>query len=327
MSYRTILAGTLAAICCAACGGDPAAPAAPAAPAGAPPTPPAADLRFKGVGTLAGTPTRVTNLLSTTTQRWTNQFATPLELSPCAAPRPDRTNCSWELVVLDEPVGTPDVSTLYNGAGTVSTLDADLAALARGTFVLPGMTSQDGTNVVTSLFVDEASDVYATSGLQTSAVRDFTLVPGTVAPSALQGAATAAGASGRVITAVAFRGGDVLYLSYGWTRDTTPVYEARAVATPFAGVAAAAASLAGEGYVITALGGDASRGYLLVGTRVRGATAARAVRVVTDSVSTPATYEFPALTLLKAGYAVVGGMLDGVRSGGGGPFNLYIGEK
>ena len=318
----------LALLCIlAACGSDPTAPTTPVTPT-PPPVPAPFDLRFKGIGMLTGKLAGFANLLSPTLQVWTNQIGSPLALSACAPPTPSRTNCSWDFAMFDEPVGTPDVSTINNGAGRVSSLDADLAAMQNGTFVLPlGQPPRDGTSVVTSLFVDEASDVYATSALQSSDVRDFPLVSGTVAGSALQAAATQAGAAGRVITALAFRGGgNVVYLSYGWTRDTTPAYEARTVATPFAGVAAAATSLAGEGYVITAVGGDAAHGYLLVGTRPRGVTAPRPVRIETDSVWI-VPHDDPAVPLVNAGYAIVGALLDGVRSDGGGPFHFYIGEK
>jgi len=116
-------------------------------------------------------------------------------------------------------------------------------------------------------------------------MHEYDLAWGSVAPNALEAAASQAGVRGRVITAVAFKGGRALYLSYGWTRAATAQYEAKVVPTTFDDVRVNAARLAGEGYIITALGGDDSDGFLLVGTRVSGQTAPRHLEIATDSAA------------------------------------------
>ena len=97
------------------------------------------------------------------------------------------------------------------------------------------------------------------------------ILPGkSVSPAAFQVAASQAGAQGRVITAVAFDGGKIAYLAYGWQRDQSTIYEAKVVRATFGTVAPGATGLAREGYVITAIGGNYTDGFILVGTRPRG---------------------------------------------------------
>jgi hypothetical protein len=127
-----------------------------------------------------------------------------------------------------------------------------------------------------------------------------------------------------VITAVAFKGGRVLYLSYGWTRSTGE-YEAKVVPAKFNEVTVNAAKLASDGYIITAVGGNDSDGFLLVGTRVSGQTAPRHLEIATDSAaSVPG--DSPEAQLARSGYAIVGGIL-GHSEGATRQFTVVIGEK
>jgi hypothetical protein len=204
-------------------------------------------------------------------------------------------------------------------------LESDLSDLQRWAFTPFPSSAQDYNSVITSLMIDEPSRVYATSGLQSSEMHEYDLSWGSVAPNALQAAASQAGARGRVITAVAFKGGRVVYLSYGWTRAATAQYEAEIIPTTFSDVAVDAAKLAGEGYTITAVGGNDSDGFLLVGTRVSGQTAPRRLAVATDSAaSVPA--DPPEARLARSGYAIVGGIL-GHSDGAARQFTVVIGEK
>jgi hypothetical protein len=135
--------------------------------------------------------------------------------------------------------------------------------------------------IVSSL--DLEGGAYAVSLSQTTQAGEFTpVVQGSVALDQLQATASSEGASGRVLTALSFQGGLVSYVSYGWSRDTSTVYEAQVVATTFDAVAAEAASLAAQGYAITAFGAgnNAANGLLLVGTRVQGNATPRGLKIV-----------------------------------------------
>jgi hypothetical protein len=82
------------------------------------------------------------------------------------------------------------------------------------------------------------------------------------------------------------------------------------------GVGAAAMNLGAQGYIITALGGDNTNGFLLVGTRVHGDTMPRPVLVVvptTDADLTP---------LFQSGDAVVGFLINSAGNGS----TTWIGE-
>jgi len=132
--------------------------------------------------------------------------------------------------------------------------------------------------VVTSLDLEETAGAYAMSLARTAQAGQFTpVVQGSVAPDQLQAVASSEGASGRVLTAVSYLGGLVSYISYGWSRDTSSVYEAQVVFSTFDTVAADAAGLAGQGYAITAFGAGngAANGLVLVGTKLQGNTTPR----------------------------------------------------
>jgi len=80
----------------------------------------------------------------------------------------------------------------------------------------------------------------------------------------------------------------VVAVSCGWAfsesglpANVSGLYEAQVVTAAFATLSAAATNLAQAGYVITALGGNGTDGFVLVGTRVKGNTAARPVLVGT----------------------------------------------
>lgn len=288
-----------------------------------PPIPSAADLRFKGVGTRA--PQHVSqlgNLIVPLVLVHHNLLGTQLDIEPCPPPSPAQSNCGWELALFSESIGTPDVNTVYNATGSLPRLDSDLSDLQHGSLIAAGA---DVTSVITALFIDAPSHIYATSGYQSSDVHDFSLVFGSVSPGALQSAASLAGAQGRVITALDFNGGNVVYLSYGWARDLSTVYDAKVVTAPFSNVASTATSLASEGYIITAVGGNLTDGYLFVGTRVRGQTASRPLLIATDSIPLPASSVIQN-TLSVAGYTIVGTIL-GRHPADSRLFSIYIGEK
>jgi hypothetical protein len=315
---RAALRFAALALACASCESEPTAAAAPASP-------PAADLRFKGAGS-PQTALRVTaNLVWGDVLVENNGVGTPLQTSPCAPPGPVGANCSWSFAVFGPPDGPDDVNTVYYGIGSLPKLDTDLGLLQRWMLALSLPSPLDLNSVVTSLQIDVPGHAYATSGIQTKLMRDFDLVWGSVSTTALQAAASQVGAQGRVITAVAYDAGAVVYLAYGWVHASSTVYEAKVVTTPFASVTAAAQALASQGYFITAVGGNVGEGYVLVGTRVRGETAPRSLAIATDSIAS-LPRDNPVQALARDGYAVMGGIFD-APSGASRMFNLYIGEK
>ena len=298
--------------------------AAPRSPTEAPPPPPAPiDLRFKAVGSAASTLRVISGLAPGSVQIHAG-LGTPLEITPCAPPAA-LPSCYWLFGLSDAPDGMSMNTVYYSTEESLPGLESDLSDLQRWAFTPFPSSGQDYNSVITSLMIDEPSRVYATSGLQSSQMREYDLAWGSIAPNALPASASQAGARSRVITAVAFKGGRVLYLSYGWTRAATAQYEAKVIPTKFSEVAIDAAKLAGEGYIITAVGGNDSDGFLLVGTRVSGQTAPRLLEIATDSAaSVPGNS--PEAQLARSGYAIVGGIL-GHSEGTSRQFTVVIGEK
>jgi hypothetical protein len=124
------------------------------------------------------------------------------------------------------------------------------------------------------------------------------------------------GEQSRVITAASFdQSGDVYFVNYGWLTDQTTRYEVKvSTATPDT-VGAEATNLASAGYIITALGGTWTNGFLLVGTRVQGDSLARPLMVVTPASGTELD------PLMQSGDAIIGLIMNADFS------NTYIGEQ
>ena len=141
----------------------------------------------------------------------------------------------------------------------------------------------------------------------------------TVALSDLQAAANQEGKAGRVITAVSWDGGQITYLSYGWSQDTSTVYETQVSTAAFDSVTTVAQGLANQGYIITATGGTLANGILLIGTRVQGDTLARPILIAQPP-------QQDADILSKEGYATVG-LLYNINASGQLLANYWIGER
>ncbi len=167
-------------------------------------------------------------------------------------------------------------------------------------------------SVITSLDLEAANNLFGLSWVQPTPTpsggpaaqpASYLVEQNTVAAADLQAAVTLAGASGRVVTAVSNNAGPITYLAYGWQADPSSVYEAQAVTASTAGAPAAAAALAAQGYIITAIGqADSSGGLLLVGTRVHGDTLPR------PFVSARSSSDYQSLQ--QHGYAIVGVIVD-----------------
>jgi hypothetical protein len=88
----------------------------------------------------------------------------------------------------------------------------------------------------------------------------------------IQNQATLDGGESRIETAVTIddAGQQAVLLSYGWSGDTETVYEGQAYVVPPSQIGATAITLANNGYFISAVGGNDTDGYVLVGMRVKG---------------------------------------------------------
>jgi hypothetical protein len=194
-------------------------------------------------------------------------------------PSTDGVGCAWFY--------SANPAAAYSGSASLSVsyvsdsyanLQADLQSSAwpglqsAGTSLTP---SSDGS-VITSLDLESADALFALSWIQSTQESGFLPNQVTVAPANVQAAAVQEGAAGRVITAISYDAGQVTCLSYGWQADAGTLYEAQVATSSAPNAVAAAASLAAQGYIITASGrADDDGNLLLVGTRVQGDTMAR----------------------------------------------------
>lgn len=203
---------------------------------------------------------------------------------------------------------------------TYENLSADLQPGSVG-FTGLGQTAPNSPGaVINSMDLEPSSDLFAVSwvqapGGQTQAVQanGFVMRESTVTSSQLQAAVTEEGAAGRVVTAISANAGEVTYLAYAWQADTTTLYESTVVTTSTPNAAAAAGTLAGEGYIITAIGqADAGGDLYLVGTRVQGDTMARPFEAASGDSTVQA--------LQQQGYAMVGVIVSPTQT-------TYMGER
>jgi hypothetical protein len=223
-------------------------------------------------------------------QTFNGSIGTPLHAGPgdCAIPPvTNGTGCTWlfSVVSLSSSLGTA-------ASGFASGYASDLYANFQsdmqswpyanaGTDVLPFASS----SVVTSIDFEPDNILFGLSWIQSSQQSGFQPTVQTVAPADLQAAATTAGANSQVITAISYNSGAsnagansaaITFLSYGWQADTSTIYEAQVTTVSPADAATAAADLAGQGYIITAIGlADGAADIVLVGTRVQGDTMPR----------------------------------------------------
>lgn len=192
--------------------------------------------------------------------------------------------CAWFYTTLPIPAGLllsvsymPDV---------LENLDADL--------------SSDSTSntVVTSLDIESANDVFAMSYLQGPS-SGFDYKRETVSLGGLAALVAQDATQSRVVTAITFDDstGLVNFLSYGWASDKTTLYETGVTTgVTYDNIGPAAISLANDGYIITAFGGNPADRYVLVGTRVKGDSMPRPILVFPPAPSGTSV----------AGYAMVG---------------------
>ncbi len=252
--------------------------------AGGPRPPKAGDLRFKDVGAfpLGLDANQFTGMVAGQQITFPNQVGSPLELAGPGGNVP--MNDAWSFLVFNLPEGVSRRTTIYQS----DSLDNFSSALNART---------SPNSLIVSLDIATAPTCFAWQLIQTTQAEGYSFGTQTLLLENIQAAATQEGASSRVITAISWIAGKATYFSYGWQGDTSTVFEANVVSASTDTVRSAAATLAQQGYIITAVGGNTSDGFILVGTRVMG-----------DSVPRPFTVWSPehGPAAFGRGYSYVG---------------------
>lgn len=220
------------------------------------------------------------NFLGITTESISNAVGTPLVLGQGQV---SGGECLWEFNWYGLPPGSPSLAMYYQVGWTWApgdpTISSYLQSVAASNAVINSM--------------DIQSSCVGVAWVQTAQAGGFdqrleTIPSGAGQLTQLQAQATQDGAASRVITAVSFdTSGNAYLLSYGWTGDTTTAYEAQASVVSASQVTSTATELAGEGYFISAFGGNSTSGYLLIGTRVKGDTLPRPINKEIGSSNSP----------------------------------------
>jgi hypothetical protein len=268
--------------------------------------PKAGDMRFQQVDAPASidgyTMIATSNISAASVDTW-HGYGSPLRLATFGQCGPNAfpDNCAWFFFAFSSP-----------GSGLVTTYQSDLLSSFQS-----DLKALPTNGVITALDFESANDGYAISWVEAAPAESFTPVTsGTALPADFPAVASQEGALSHVITGVTFNAGVVNYVSFGWQSDTTTNYEVQVVTAATPGdVPVQAANLAENAYIVTAIGGDATDGYILVGTRVQGDAMPRPFKAVNSTVADASTELFP------QGYALVGVIDDpGVSI-------TYLGEK
>src|SRR5580700_4108937 len=270
------------------------------------PAPKAGDLRFRQIdapATINGYQEHVDNLFPTGLSfSYPGEYGTPLSIGvSCGGASGDPGNCFWAYESYFLPQGVSGLSIVYQ-TGYYTNFSSDFKAVPAGNCV------------VNSLQLEQSFNAYGLSWICPDQGSGFDMASAKILPSSFQTEASQEGSQGRVITALTFDAGNLTYVSYGWQSDTSAVYEVDVEPATFDPFETAAANLASNGYILTAIGGESTDGLLLVGTRVKGNTTPRPMRFY--------SYVNPSqLRLNTEGYAIVG--LVNTPSGD----TIWIGER
>lgn len=197
--------------------------------------------------------------------------------------------CGWYFSYFNLPPPMHNMAMYYQEANLQDTTVASyLKSVAARFLVITSMDIQPQATCAT----------VGVSWIETSG-GDFDQRLEVVTPPQIQAQAAADGQASRIVTAASFdASGNANLLSYGWTGDTTTVYETQtywispsqvaSAGSTFADqVASAATTLAADGYFISAFGGNDADGYILVGARVKGDSLPRAMFVNGKLTGTP----------------------------------------
>lgn len=234
--------------------------------AGSPRSPQLGDLRFKEVDAipLGLQGYMYTNLLAGSTATFRDLLGWPLELSGSQGSVP--MNATWSFEVLRLPAGAPSRTTIYQ-SDSLQNFQSCLGSRSGSDTVIRSMDIQAGPACFAWELAQAPSNWRYSFGSQALLPQDF------------PAAAIQEGAKSRVITAVSWQEGKVIFISYGWQGDPSTQYEASTIYASADSVESSAVLLAKEGYIITALGGNSANGFILVGTRVKGDSLPRPFQV------------------------------------------------
>jgi hypothetical protein len=242
-------------------------------------------------------------------QTFNGSIGTPLHAGPGDCANPPVTNgtgCAWLFSVVSLPASLgASASGFTSGYASDSYVNfqSDMQSWPwQNSTVGNGVLPFASSSVVTSIDFEPDNVLFGLSWIQSSQQSGFQPTVQTVAPADLQAAATSAGANSQVITAISYNAGvspaAITFLSYGWQTDTSTIYEAQVTTVSSANAATAAANLASQGYIITAIGlADSAADIVLVGTRVQGDTMPRPF-MSTAVANDP--------TVFQQGYAMIG---------------------
>ena len=237
-----------------------------------------------GLGTLGG---QTSDLLSNSSAALASSLGSPLFLGSTfdCVPRED---CAWPFSSYKVQASPYAYHTGYASDGYVS-LSADLQSIATA------------NTVIFSLDLEPANNIFAVAGVTATGLPAFDYKLEAVPASGVASAATQDGGQSRVITAASFDAdGQVNLISYGWQGDTTTKYETQTMLVTGPNVQASAISLAEQGYIISAFGGNDVFGYVLIGTREQGDHLARPF-----TVSTNGGVFIPAVNATNASFTAV----------------------
>ncbi len=204
----------------------------------------------------------------------TGGIGTPLSIGTNSACYPGvQFDCSWGIEVLNLPAGQVPLS-MYYESNSYSEFASEL-----GSVVAPNV-------VINSIDLEPANGLYAISYVTTPQTGGFDYRLEVVPPDQLQTTVANDGAESRIVTAVSFDANNQAnVISYGWTGDTTTVYEAQTVIAKSASeIINQSKTLAADGYFISAFGGSDTVGYMLIGMRVQGDTMPRPISLTTSGL-------------------------------------------
>jgi hypothetical protein len=242
-------------------------------------------------------------------QTFNGSIGTPLHAGPGDCANPPVTNgtgCAWLFSVVSLPASLgASASGFTSGyaSDSYANFQSDMQSWPwQNSTVGNGALPFASSSVATSIDFEPDNVLFGLSWIQSSQQSGFQPTVQTVAPADLQAAAATAGANSQVITAISYNAGvspaGITFLSYGWQADTSTIYEAQVTTVSPANAATAAADLASQGYIITAIGlADSAADIVLVGTRVQGDTMPRPF--MSSAVANDPT-------VFQQGYAMVG---------------------
>jgi hypothetical protein len=204
--------------------------------------------------------------IDSTSASVTNAVGSPLQLgSNYICESSEYYQCGWMFDAQYLPSPMTGFS-MYYRPGEYSNFESDLQSITA-----PNV-------VIISFDLESANSVYAVAWVQTAQAGGFDSKLEVVPPAQIPATAAADSAASRVITAASFDvSGNANLISYGWTGDTTTVYETQTTVAQPGEVCSAAATLAGDGYIISAFGGNDTDGYILIGMRVLGDSLPRSI--------------------------------------------------